>query len=75
VAAEVQPDFFSVDLKPGAAVLLATDGLTRYFLPDEIAAILAASPFESVCAGLIGVARQRGGQDNISCILLLALSA
>ena len=35
VAAEVQPDFFSVDLKPGTAVLLATDGLTRYFLPGR----------------------------------------
>lgn len=74
-AAEVQPDFFSVDLKPGTAVLLATDGLTRYLLPEEIAAILAASPFESVCANLIGLAKQRGGQDNITCILLLALSA
>jgi protein phosphatase len=74
VAPEVQPDFYSVDLKPGAAVLLATDGLTRYLLPDEIAAILNATPFESVCASLIDVAKQRGGQDNITCILLLALA-
>jgi protein phosphatase len=75
VAAEVQPDFFSVDLKPGTAVLLATDGFTRYFLPDEIAAILSATPVESVCASLIDLARQRGGQDNITCILLFALPA
>jgi protein phosphatase len=75
VAAEVQPDFFSVDLKPGAAVLLATDGLTRYLVQEEIAAILAASTFESACANLIDVAKQRGGQDNITCILLLALPA
>jgi protein phosphatase len=74
VAAEVQPDFFSVDLKPGTAVLLATDGLTRYLLPDEIAAILNASSFDSSCANLIDLAKQRGGQDNITCILLLALS-
>jgi protein phosphatase len=73
VAADVQPDFFSVDLKPGTAVLLATDGLTRYLLQEEIAAILAASTFESACANLIDVAKQRGGQDNITCILLLAL--
>jgi protein phosphatase len=72
VAAEVQPDFFSVDLKPGTAVLLATDGLTRYLLPDEIAAIYNSSPFESVVGNLIDVAKQRGGQDNITCILLLA---
>jgi protein phosphatase len=73
VAADVQPDFFSVDLKPGITVLLATDGLTRYLLQDEIAAILAASPFDSACFNLINQAKQRGGQDNITCILLHAL--
>jgi protein phosphatase len=75
VAAEVQPDFFSVDLKPGTAVLLATDGLTRYLVADEIAAILSASTFEASCANLIDLAKQRGGQDNITCILLLAQAA
>lgn len=75
VAAEVQPDFYSVELKPGTAVLLATDGLTRYLVADEIAAILGASPFESACAHLIDVAKQRGGQDNVTCLLLLAQSA
>ena len=72
VAPELKPDFYSVDLKFGAAVLLASDGLTRYLNPDEIAAIVAATPFESICASLIDVAKQRGGQDNITCILLFA---
>jgi len=75
VAASVQPDFFSVDLKPGTSVLLATDGLTRYILQEEIAAILGACAFESACASLIDIAKQRGGQDNITCILLHALPA
>ncbi|MGA2217849.1 MAG: protein phosphatase 2C domain-containing protein [Terracidiphilus sp.] len=75
VAAEVQPDFFSVDLKPGTAVLLATDGLTRYLLAEEIAGILSATPFESSCASLIDLAKQRGGHDNITCLLLHAQEA
>jgi protein phosphatase len=75
VAAEVQPDFFSVDLTPGIGILLATDGLTRYVLQDEISAILCASTFESACANLIQVAKDRGGQDNVTCILLLVLPA
>jgi len=75
VAADVQPDFFSIDLKPGTAVLLATDGLTRYLLAEEIATVLSASTFETACANLIDVAKQRGGQDNITCILLLTLAA
>ncbi|MGD0733516.1 MAG: PP2C family serine/threonine-protein phosphatase [Terracidiphilus sp.] len=74
VAAEVQPDFFSVDLKPGTAVLLATDGLTRYLVQEEIASVLASSTFESACFNLIDLAKRRGGQDNITCILLLAMS-
>jgi protein phosphatase len=75
VSAEVQPDFYSIDLKPGAAVLLASDGLTRYLDPQEIAAILAVTPFVSACASLIDVAKQRGGVDNITCLLLLAQTA
>ncbi|MGD0861117.1 MAG: protein phosphatase 2C domain-containing protein [Terracidiphilus sp.] len=73
VGTDVQPDFYSVDLKPGIGVLLATDGLTRYFAEDGIASILAASTFETACANLIHMAKQRGGVDNITCILLLAL--
>ncbi|MGD0913865.1 MAG: protein phosphatase 2C domain-containing protein [Terracidiphilus sp.] len=75
VAAEVQPDFFSVDLKHGTAVLLTTDGLTRYFTQEEIASVLNASTFDSACFNLIDLAKQRGGQDNITCILLVALFA
>jgi len=75
VAAEVQPDFFSVDLKPGTGVLLVTDGLTRYVTQDEIAGLLSASTFETACANLIHVAKERGGQDNVTCVLLLVVPA
>jgi protein phosphatase len=75
VAADVEPDFFSIELKPGSAILLVTDGLTRYLLQDEIAGVLRVSTLESACANLISVAKQRGGQDNISCLLLVAVPA
>ena len=75
VSADVQPDFFSVDLQPGTGVLLATDGLTRYLTAEEISSVLAASTFDAACANLIDLAKQRGGQDNITCILLLARPA
>lgn len=74
VAAKVQPDFYSVDLQHGADVLLTTDGLTRHLQPQEIVTILEESPFESACANLIDLAKQRGGHDNITCILLRVLS-
>ncbi len=75
VSADVQPDFFSVDLTSGTGILLATDGLTRYVAQDEISAILCASTFDNACASLIQVAKDRGGQDNVTCVFLLVLSA
>jgi len=71
-AAKVEPDFFSIDLVPDTLLLLATDGLTRYLDQDEIAAILLAGPFQSTAASLIDLAKQRGGHDNITCLLLRA---
>jgi serine/threonine protein phosphatase PrpC len=69
-AAAVEPDFFPVNLYPGTTVLLATDGLTRYVPQDEIALVLINTPFESVCPNLIQLAKERGGRDNITCLLL-----
>jgi len=71
-AVNVQPDFFSVDLTPNTIVLLASDGLTRYLLQEEIAGILLEAPFEATAAALIELAKKRGGQDNITCLLLRA---
>jgi protein phosphatase len=75
VAAEVEPDFFSVELSPGTGILLATDGLSRYVHQDEISSILSSATFETACANLIQVAKERGGLDNVTCILLLVLPA
>jgi protein phosphatase len=66
----VEPDLFSVELRSGTLVLLATDGLTRYLNAQELAAILGGTPFESTCAELIRIAKRRGGKDNITCLLL-----
>jgi protein phosphatase len=70
VAPEIEPDFYSVDMEPDTAILICTDGLTRYLLADEIASVLSNSQFESACANLIQIAKQRGGVDNITCLLL-----
>ena len=74
VAPTVEPDFFSVEMEHGTAILLVTDGLTRYLLQDEIASVIAASSFDTACANLIAVAKQRGGIVNITCMLLLAVA-
>jgi serine/threonine protein phosphatase PrpC len=73
VSDTVEPDYYSIDLTPGTQILFATDGLTRYLAEDELSTILQATPFESVCANLIDLAKRRGGHDNITCLLLLVL--
>jgi serine/threonine protein phosphatase PrpC len=73
VADTVEPDLFGARLQTEDMLLLASDGLTRYVQPDEIAAdILSGSDLTSSCNALIEHAKQRGGADNITCILLRA---
>ena len=68
----VEPDFFSIQPHPSDMVLLASDGLTRYLNQDEILQVLVASEFNSAPQTLIGIAKQRGGVDNITCLLVQA---
>jgi serine/threonine protein phosphatase PrpC len=72
-AETVQPDFFAAELQPDDMLLLATDGLTRYLQPAEIASIaLASVELPAICQSLVEQAKDRGGADNITCIVLRA---
>ena len=74
VADLVEPDLFAANLQVNDLLLLASDGLTRYANPDEIAQA-AANGLEltAICQALIEHAKERGGADNITCVLLRAL--
>lgn len=76
VTASVELDLFAAQLVAGDSLLLTSDGLTRYVTADEIAATVSqdASPGD-LCRALIVAAKQRGGADNITCILLRAMKA
>ena len=68
---QVEPDLFAATLQPNDFILLASDGLTRYVNPEEIAqAASTGAELPAVCNALIEHAKQRGGADNITCILL-----
>ena len=54
-------------------LLLASDGLTRYLMPAEIASIASAGvELPVICKEFVECAKQRGGADNITCIVLRA---
>lgn len=70
VSPTVEPDFFSFAVAPGDVVVLASDGLTRYVTQDEIGQLVSGSALQHSAQHLIGLARERGGADNITAMLL-----
>lgn len=69
----LEPDFFFMDLSDGDAVLLASDGLTRYVDANTIARLVSfggADALEASCQRLVAAAKAQGGVDNITCMLL-----
>jgi protein phosphatase len=78
--AGVKADVQSLEASKGDVYLLASDGLTREMAVSEVAAVLRAGAaliegadagaLDSICEELIARANQRGGGDNITCLLV-----
>jgi serine/threonine protein phosphatase PrpC len=74
VADTVEPDLFAASLQVNDLLLLASDGLTRYVHPEEIASAASdGAELTVICQALIDHAKERGGADNITCLLLRAM--
>lgn len=68
---EVEPDIDEQLAYPGDTLLLATDGLTKLVPDDRIQAIVeSARTLQAAVDGLVQAARDEGGDDNITCVLL-----
>ncbi len=71
----VKPDAEDMLAQPGDILLLATDGLTKHLRDERLLEILDQSPsLEHACDELVQAARDKGGDDNITCLLLRAVS-
>lgn len=66
----VQVDTFVVPVQDLDRYLLCSDGLHGYLDKDELAVMLGDPELTRVCGGLIDVANDRGGKDNITCIVV-----
>jgi serine/threonine protein phosphatase PrpC len=62
--------FPEIALEPGDRILLCSDGLSRYALPEDIARLSREGPTDEAVEQAIDFANQRGGIDNISVVLV-----
>lgn len=68
---EVEADVEDLVAMPGDMLLMTSDGLTRHVRDDEILEMMnRARGLEDACNRLIQAAKERGGDDNITCLLL-----
>ncbi len=68
---QVKADLDDMMAQDGDILLLATDGLTKLVRDDKMQAIISAAPnLVRACDELIQAAKDAGGDDNITCILL-----
>lgn len=66
-----QVDTQQLDLQPGDRLLLCSDGLTEEVADDVIFKYLQFDqPFEGVVDTLINVAKENGGKDNITIVII-----
>jgi serine/threonine protein phosphatase PrpC len=69
--ADVQPDVEDLIVMPGDTLLMTSDGLTREVNDDEIlGTIVGSTSLQQACNRLVQAAKQHGGDDNITCLLL-----
>lgn len=67
-------DVFPLEIKEGDLFLLTTDGLTEELRDEEIEKIIATHSPENLIYELLSQALDRGGQDNISLIVVKLLT-
>ena len=67
----VEPDVEDLVVLSGDTLVLSSDGLTRHVDDVEILKIVSsASSLEQGCTALVETAKNNGGDDNITCLLL-----
>lgn len=67
---EEEVDTFAVELFEGDRFLICSDGLTNKVKDLEIAEGLARTSLENVPTDLIALANERGGEDNITVVVV-----
>jgi protein phosphatase len=70
VGADVVPDVCELQCFKGDSIIICSDGLSNKVTAAEMAAIVTAAAPAAACRTLVDLANQRGGEDNITVIVL-----
>ncbi|MFZ7125415.1 MAG: PP2C family protein-serine/threonine phosphatase [Desulfobacterales bacterium] len=70
VGQTVQPDVKELHWQPGDVLVICSDGLSDKTFPEEIGDIVLNHDPETACRDLVALANDRGGDDNVTVIVL-----
>lgn len=70
IAETVQPDLCEIQLFADDRVVIGSDGLSEKVSPEEIMAAVDRHAPARACQELVALANRRGGEDNITVIVL-----
>ncbi|HET6334811.1 MAG TPA: Stp1/IreP family PP2C-type Ser/Thr phosphatase [Polyangiales bacterium] len=66
----VEVDTLDFDVLAGDRFLLCSDGLSEYVQPNDLLKTFRERPDEVVSEALVDLANERGGQDNITALIV-----
>jgi protein phosphatase len=70
----LEPDIAAIPVQPGDIYFLCSDGLTDYVSDEEIEAILKkSSSIKEASIELVDAAKNAGGNDNITLVMIKIL--
>ncbi|HET7824188.1 MAG TPA: Stp1/IreP family PP2C-type Ser/Thr phosphatase [Anaeromyxobacter sp.] len=72
---QVQVDLMGLELEPGDALVVCCDGLSNLVDDPEILAVVGESTLDLAPGRLVALANDRGGDDNITVIVIRTLAA
>jgi len=67
---ELDADFYNPDMKNGDRILLCSDGLSNFLTDDELYSFIYKKDIDKSLNNLIDMAKDRGGSDNITAVIL-----
>ncbi len=70
VGETVKPDIFEIPYFKGDSLVISSDGLSDKVSPEEICNVIKSERPEKACQSLVDLANERGGDDNITIIVV-----